>query len=79
MTRIMTLSKTGGALPHTGGSAAPGRIGLYGKYPEQNNSTETGINALARKSVHFERAPAIVARNERVRATQEKGKKKSKL
>lgn len=60
----MTLSKSGGAFPHTGGSAAPGRIGLYGKYPEQNSSTETGINALARKSVHFERAPAIVARND---------------
>lgn len=63
-TIIMALSKTGGAFPQTGGSAAPGKIGLYGKYPEQNNSTETGINAFARKSVHLDRAPAIVARND---------------
>lgn len=72
-TIIMTLSKTGGAFPHTGGSAAPGKIGLYGKYPEQNNSTETGINAFAKKSVHFDRAPAIVARNDS-RAAGEEGR-----
>jgi hypothetical protein len=58
----MTLSKTAGAFSNSGCLAAPARIGLYGKYPEQNSSTATGMSVLARKSVHFKRLPAIVPR-----------------
>lgn len=55
----MTLSNTAGGPSDSPGVAIPERIGLYGKYPEQNTTRAMGIKALARKIASLEAVCAI--------------------